>query len=117
VPSHTRQYLFNVKLLSVLDDSLGLLDANLAIVALILFEELLVAAIAVAEAEELLEQRVNETCNGTSTCYASKGDGDDLTIVGGFFLLEEKHDTDLLYQISFLCKNSIPQFQKKASVF
>ena len=88
------------KLLSVLNDSLGLLDANFALVALALFQELFVAAIAiaVAEAEELLEQCVNETSNCASTCYTSKGNSDDLTIVGGLFLLEEKHDIGLLYE-------------------
>ena len=92
------------ELLGVSNDSFGLFDANLAIVALFLVEEILVAAIAlaVAEAEELLEQSVNEASNSASTCYASKGNGDDLTVVGGFFLFEEKHDIGLLYQNSFL---------------
>jgi hypothetical protein len=106
-----------VKLLSVLYDSLGLLNANLAVVALFIFQKLLVAAIAVAEAEELLEQRVNETCNGTSTCYASKGDGDDLTVVGGFFLFEEKHDIGLLYQFSYLSVKIVYHNFRKKQVF
>jgi hypothetical protein len=106
-----------VKLLSVLYDSLGLLNANLAVVALFLIQKLLVAAIAVAEAEELLEQRVNETCNGTSTCYASKGDGDDLTVVGGFFLFEEKHDIGLLYQFSYLSVKIVYHNFRKKQVF
>jgi hypothetical protein len=96
-----RRYLQNVRLLSVLNNSLGLFDANVAILALFFLEQLLIAAIAiaVAEAEELLEQSINEASNGASTCYASKGNGNDLTVVGGFLFLEEKHDISLLDRI------------------
>jgi hypothetical protein len=115
-----RWYLSDAKLLSVLNNSLGLFDANFAIVALFLFQQLLIAAIAiaVAEAEELLEQSVNETCNGTSACYASEGDGNDLTVVGGFLFLEEKHDIGLLYQNSFLTVKIVyHNFRKMQGLF
>ena len=107
------------ELLGVSNDSFGLFDANLAIVALFLVEEILVAAIAlaIAEAEELLEQSVNEASNSASTCYASKGDGDDLTVVGGFFLLEEKHDIGLLYQSFFSLYKIVYHKFRKMQVF
>ena len=90
-----------VSLLSVSNNSLRLFDANFAIFAVLIEELFIVAAIALvalAEAKELLEQDVNEACNSASACYASERNGNDLTVVGGFFLLEEKHDGGLLYQ-------------------
>ena len=81
-----------VSLLSVSNNCFGLFNANFAIGAIVLFQEFFVAITLIAEAEQLLEEEIDEACNSASTGYASQSDGDDLAVVGGLFLFDEKHN-------------------------